>query len=347
MMAWASALNNWPVLRALKHRNFRLFFCGQGVSLVGTWMQQVAMIWLVYRLTNSPFLLGLTGFCSQVPSFLLAPFAGALTDRWNLHRTIIATQTLSMLQAAILAVLALTGTVAVWHVVLLSVFLGLVNGFDIPARQAFLIQMVERREDLGSAIGLNSSMFNGAQLIGPAIAGFLIAAVGEGFCFLTNAVSYAAVLVALLVMRVTPRAPVEAPQHVLLELRDGVRYAWRSTPIRSILMLVSAVNLAAMPLRVLLPIFTTEIFHRGPDTLGLLTAALGTGALVGAVVGRPQIGARPGPANRLDQRGVRTEPDHVLAVERRLALAGLSDGERFCDDDDDGRQQHDFADDRR
>ncbi len=193
------------MLGALKHRNFRLFFFGQSISLIGTWMQQVAMIWLVYRLSNSEFLLGLVGFCSQIPSFFLAPMAGVFVDRWNLHRTILTVQSLAMCQAMILALLTLAGTVAVWHVLALSVCLGLVTAFDVTARQAFLIQMVEGREDLSNAIGLNSSMFNGARLIGPAIAGFLIAAVGEGICFLLNALSYVAVLAALLAMRLRPR----------------------------------------------------------------------------------------------------------------------------------------------
>ena len=206
------------LLGALKHRNFRLFFFGQSISLIGTWMQQVAMIWLVYRLSNSAFLLGLVGFCSQIPSFFLAPVAGVFTDRWNLHRTILVTQSLAMCQAMILAVLTLTGTVAVWHVLALSVCMGLITAFDIPARQAFLIQMVEGRENLTNAIGLNSSMFNGARLVGPAIAGFLIAAVGEGVCFLLNALSYVAVLAALLAMRLPPQAPAKPPQHVLHEL---------------------------------------------------------------------------------------------------------------------------------
>ena len=194
------------MLGALEHRNFRLFFFGQGISLIGTWMQQVAIVWLAYRLTGSPFLLGLVGFCSQIPSFFLAPVAGVFTDRWNLHRTIIATQILAMLQATILAVLAMTGLVTFPLLLLLSVFIGLVNAFDIPARQSFLIQMVEGRENLASAIGLNSSMFNGARLVGPAVAGFLIAAVGEATCFWLNALSYVAVLIALLAMRLPARA---------------------------------------------------------------------------------------------------------------------------------------------
>jgi MFS family permease len=271
------------LLGALKHRNFRLFFFGQGVSLIGTWMQQVAMIWLVYRLSNSEFLLGLVGFCSQVPSFFLAPVAGVFTDRWNLHRTILMTQSLAMCQALILAVLTLTGTVAIWHVLAMSICLGLVNAFDIPARQAFLIQMVEGREGLTSAIGMNASMFNGARLVGPAIAGFLIAAVGEGVCFLLNGLSYVAVLAALLAMRLPPRAPAKPSRHVLHELREGFRYAFGFLPIREILMLVALVNMAAMPLMVLMPVFATNVLHGGPDTLGLLTAATGLGALLGAL----------------------------------------------------------------
>ncbi len=272
------------MLGALKYRNFRLFFFGQSISLIGTWMQQVAMIWLVYRLTNSPLLLGLVGFCSQIPSFFLAPVAGVFTDRWSLHRTILATQGLAMLQAAILFVLTWTSVVAVWHVLLLGVFMGLVNAFDIPARQAFLIQMVEGREGLAGAIGLNSSMFNGARMVGPAIAGFLIAAVGEATCFLLNALSYVAVLAGLLAMRLPPRPPAKPPKHPLHELREGFLYAFGFPPIREILLLLAVVNLAAMPLTVLLPVFATEVLHGGPDTLGLLTSSLGTGALMGALV---------------------------------------------------------------
>ena len=271
------------MLGALKHRNFRLFFFGQGISLIGTWMQQVAMIWLVYRLTNSAFLLGLVGFCSQIPAFFLTPVAGVFIDRWNLHRTIVITQSLAMCQALILAMLTLTGTVAVWHVLALSVCMGLIIAFDVPARQAFLIQMVEGRENLTNAIGLNSSMFNGARLVGPAIAGFLIAAVGEGICFLLNGLSYVAVLVALLAMRLSPRTLPNPPQHVFHELREGLRYALGFAPIREILLLLAVVNLAAMPLMVLLPFFATNVLQGGPDTLGLLTSAMGCGALMGAL----------------------------------------------------------------
>jgi len=272
------------VLRALRHRNFRLFFFGQTISLIGTWMQQVAMIWLVYRLSDSEFLLGLVGFCSQVPSFFLAPMAGVFTDRWNLHRMIIVTQSLAMLQAAVLVGLALSGVVTVWHVILLSVFLGLVNAFDVPARQAFLIQMVEGRESLASAIGLNSSMFNGARLVGPAIAGVLIAAAGEWLCFLVNAVSYVAVLAALMAMRLAPPARAKPPRHVLDELREGFAYAFGFLPIRALLSLLAVVSLAVMPLAVLMPVFAKEVLQGGPGTLGMLTAAVGMGALGGALV---------------------------------------------------------------
>ena len=271
------------VLGALRYRNFRLFFFGQSISLIGTWMQQVAMIWLVYRLGHSVFLLGLVGFCSQIPSFFLAPVAGVYMDRWNLHRTILLTQILAMCQALILAVLTLTGTVAVWHVLALSVCLGLVTAFDIPARQAFLIQMVEGRENLTNAIGLNSSMFNGARLVGPSMAGFLIAMVGEGVCFLLNALSYVAVLAALLAMRLPRQAPAQPPEHVLHDLIEGFRYAFGFLPIREILLLLALVNMAAMSLTVLLPVFATTVLKGGSDTLGLLTAAMGLGALLGAL----------------------------------------------------------------
>src|ERR1700681_3395324 len=189
------------LLRALRSRNYRLFVAGQSVSLVGTWMQQVAMSWLVYRLTGSAFLLGVVGFTSQIPTFLLAPVAGVLADRWNRRRLLIITQALAMLQAALLAAAVLSGMVQVWHIVVLSLLLGVVNAFDIPIRQAFVVEMVANREDLGNAIALNSSMVNGARLIGPAIAGLLVASFGEGVCFILNSASYLAVLAALVAMR--------------------------------------------------------------------------------------------------------------------------------------------------
>jgi MFS family permease len=193
------------IFRALQHRNYRLFFGGQGISLIGTWMQQIAMSWLVYRLTHSPFLLGVVGFSGQIPSFLIAPFASVLIDRWNRHPILVITQSLSMIQAFILAFLDLKGLIAVWHVVGLSIFLGFVNAFDMPTRQAFVVEMVENQDDLGNAIALNSFLFNGARLLGPAIGGLLISLLGEEMCFLLNGLSFIAVIIARLAMKVAPR----------------------------------------------------------------------------------------------------------------------------------------------
>jgi MFS family permease len=271
--------------RALRHRNFRLFLGGQVVSVSGTWMQQVALGWLVYRLTRSAFLLGLVGFASQIPSLFVAPFAGVWADRWNRHRMIVATQALSMVQAFVLAALVLSGSVRIGHVLALSLFLGIVNAFDIPARQAFLVEMVGGREDLANAIALNSSTFNVARLVGPSVAGVLIAAVGEGVVFLTNGLSYLAVLAALLAMRLPPRAPrpgplVPARRH----LGEGFTYVTRFAPIRAILLLLSVVSLAGAPYIVLMPVFAADILHGDAHTLGFLTAAVGVGALGGALL---------------------------------------------------------------
>jgi MFS family permease len=271
------------LLRALRSRNYRLFFIGQSISLVGTWMQQVAMSWLVYRLTGSAFLLGVVGFVGQIPTFLLAPVAGVLADRWDKRRLLIATQTLSMLQAAALAFFVLAGTVQVWQIVTLSLILGITSTFDIPARQSFIVEMVDNREDLGNAIALNSSMFNAARLIGPSIAGLLVAAVGEGICFIVNAFSYLAVIVALAAMRLTPGKPEKARRHILHELREGVGYAFGFSPIRSILLLIALVSLMGMPYSILMPVFARDILHGGPHTFGFLMAASGCGALASTV----------------------------------------------------------------
>jgi MFS family permease len=271
------------LLRALRSRNYRLFFTGQSISLVGTWMQQVAMSWLVYRLTGSAFLLGVVGFVGQIPTFLLAPVAGVLADRWDKRRLLIATQTLSMLQAAALAFFVLAGTVQVWQIVTLSLILGIISTFDIPARQSFIVEMVDNREDLGNAIALNSSMFNAARLIGPSIAGLLVAAVGEGICFIVNAFSYLAVIVALAAMRLTQGKPEKARRHILHELREGVGYAFGFSPIRSILLLIALVSLMGMPYSILMPVFARDILHGGPHTFGFLMAASGCGALASTV----------------------------------------------------------------
>lgn len=271
------------LLRALRSRNYRLFFAGQSISLVGTWMQQVAMSWLVYRLTGSALLLGVVGFASQIPSFLLAPVAGVLADRWERRRLLVCTQALAMLQAAVLAWFVLAGIVQVWQIVVLSFLLGVINAFDIPARQSFVVEMVEDREDLGNAIALNSSMVNAARLVGPSIAGLLVAAVGEGICFVLNAASYLAVIVALAAMRTGGRRPKREKRHILHELREGVSYAFGFAPIRSILLLTGLVSLMGMPYSVLMPVFARDILHGGAHTFGFLMAAAGSGALASTV----------------------------------------------------------------
>ncbi|HEX3527961.1 MAG TPA: MFS transporter [Thermoanaerobaculia bacterium] len=272
------------MLRALRQRNYRLFFTGQTVSLIGTWMTRIATSWLVYRLTRSALLLGLVGFAGQIPSFLLAPFAGVLVDRWNRHRLLVVTQILAMLQSAALAALALTGIINIWHVLALCLFQVVINAFDMPARQAFVVEMVEKRDDLGNAIALNSTMVNAARLLGPSLGGILIAAVGEGWCFFTDAVSYLAVIASLLLMRLAQRPHlVRERAPVLRELREGWAYVAGSPPIRSILLLLALVSLVGMPYTVLMPIFASEILHGGPHTLGFLMGAVGVGALAGAV----------------------------------------------------------------
>jgi MFS family permease len=273
----------WNLGRALRHRNYKLFFSGQLISLIGTWMQSLAMGWLVYRLTNSAFMLGVIGFSSQIPTFFLSPFAGVFLDRWNKHKVIIVTQTLSMLQALILAYLVLSGSVQIWYLILLNVFIGLVNGFDIPARQSFIVEMIEDREDLGNAIALNSSMFNAARLVGPSIAGLLIAALGEGVCFLINGFSYIAVIISLLAMRINYVKLSSEHKQILHGLKEGFKYAWNFIPIRSILSMIALLSLAGMPYTVLMPVFAREILKGGAHTLGFMVGAIGVGALSGAL----------------------------------------------------------------
>ncbi len=270
------------MLRALRHRNYRLFFGGQSVSLIGTWMTRLATSWLVYRLTHSALLLGLVSFAGQIPTFLLAPFAGVWVDRWNRHRVLVVTQVLAMLQSFALAALALANIITVWDVLWLSLFQGLINAFDMPARQAFVVQMVEDRRDLGNAIALNSSMVNMARLIGPSLAGMVIAAVGEGYCFLIDGISYLAVIASLLLMNITALPKSRAPRSTFSELRDGWNYVSGFAPIRSILLLLGLVSLMGMPYAVLMPIFAGKILGGGPHTLGFLMGAVGVGALTGA-----------------------------------------------------------------
>lgn len=271
------------IFRALRSRNYRLFFGGQSVSLIGTWMQQIAVSWLVYRMTNSAFMLGVVGFAGQIPTSLLAPVAGVCADRLNRHRILIVTQTLAMIQALMLALLVLTRTVTVWQIITLSVFLGLVNAFDMPVRQAFIVDMIERREDLGNAIALNSTIFNGARLLGPSIAGLLIASLGEGLCFLLNGISYVAVIGALSAMRMAPRTRAVRRTDMVQELREAFSYAFGFAPIRSILLLLGLVSLIGMPYTTLMPVFAKDVFHGGAHTLGFLVGASGIGALVGTM----------------------------------------------------------------
>ena len=274
---------NIAIFRSLKHRNYRLFFSGQGISLVGTWMQQIAMSWLVYRMSGSPLLLGVVAFSGRIPTLLFGPFAGVLADRTNKHRFIVITQTLSMVQAFALSALVLTGAVRIWQVIALSFILGCVNAFDIPIRQAFVVDMLEKKEDLGNAIALNSSLVNGARLIGPAIAGILIAALGEGLCFLFNGISYLAVIAALLMMKIgKPAIPAEK-KDFLKDLAEGFSYAFGFSPIKSILLLLALMSFLGMPYQVLMPIFAGKILHGGPHTLGFLMGASGLGALAGAI----------------------------------------------------------------
>ena len=269
--------------RSLHSRNFRLYFTGQGISLVGTWMQRVAMAWLVYRLTGSALMLGLVGFAGRIPTLLLAPFAGVAADRWDRRRILYATQSLSMIQALVLAALVLTGVVEVWHVVALATFLGVLDSFDIPARQSFFVQLIDDPSDLGNAIALNSSVFNVARLIGPSVAGVLIAVVGEGWVFALNGATYFSMLLALLLMRVRAVETSQETGSVLGNLREGFAFAWRFPAIRAILLLVMTISFFAVPFAVLMPVFATDILGGGPGTLGLLLTAQGIGALSGAL----------------------------------------------------------------
>jgi len=268
--------------RALRHRNFRLFFTGQFISLTGTWMQSVAQSWLVYRLTGSVVLLGMIGFASQIPVFLLTPIGGAAADRYNRHRILLTTQTISMVLAFILAFLTLTARVEIWHLFVIATGFGLANAFDIPTRQAFAVDMVGK-DDLINAIALNSSMFNGARIVGPAIAGILVAAVGEGWCFFGNAVSYIAVLGGLMMMRITPvvRAPAGSP---IANIAEGFGYVIRTKPVLALLLLLGLVSLMGMPYSVLMPIFAEQILQGDSSTLGFLMGASGAGALAAALV---------------------------------------------------------------
>ncbi|MCU0473733.1 MAG: MFS transporter [Bacteroidales bacterium] len=280
-MKYPSGINT--IFRSLKYRNYRLFFSGQSVSLIGTWMQRIALPWMVYHMTGSAFLLGVVSFAGQIPTFLLSPFAGVITDRFSRYKVLLITQIISLVQASILAILALTGVIEIWHIVFLSILLGCVNTFDVPSRHSFVIEMVEKKEDLGNAIALNSMMFNSARLIGPSIAGLILATAGEGICFLINAVSYIFVIISLIMMSVRPRKIPKRESHMFKEIKEGLNYTFGYAPIKHLILLLGIVSLMGSSYQVLMPVFAKEVLHGGSDTFGFLMGAAGLGALLGAV----------------------------------------------------------------
>ena len=271
------------LLRALRHRNYRLFFGGQSVSLIGTWITRIATSWLVYRLTGSALLLGVVGFCGQIPTLLLSPVAGVLVDRHDRHRILVITQVLSALQSLALALLALPGIITVGEILFLQVVQGVINAFDTPARQSFIVDLIDDRSDLPNAIALNSSMVNGSRIIGPSIGGVIIAAVGEGWCFMIDAISYVAVIASLIAMHVEKKPPREQNTRVAEELRAGFLYVAQSVPMRSALLLLALVSTMGMPYTVLMPAIASGVLHGGSHTLGFLMTASGLGALAGAL----------------------------------------------------------------
>jgi MFS family permease len=280
---------NSPLIRSFSHRNYRLFFMGQGVSLIGTWMQNLALGWLVYTLTGSKLLLGVVVFSSQILTAVAAPFAGVVADRMNRRTLLVITQCVAMVQALMLAILTLlkradgTPVIQVWHIIALSALLGLVMGFDIPIRQSFVVEMIEDPADLPNAIALNSFMFNGARLVGPAVAGVVIKLVGEGTCFLLNAVSFLAVIAALLAMKVRPKSAEAAGRHALQSFKEGAQYVAGHKPILSLLLLLAMLSLLGMPYTVLMPVFAKDILHGDAFTQGCLTAATAVGAIMAAI----------------------------------------------------------------
>ena len=269
--------------RALKYRNYRMFFAGQSISLIGMWIQNVAMGWLVYRLTGSATLLGVVGFAENIPIFLLTPLAGVLLDRWNRRRIFVITQFLFMAQAFLMAFLTLTGMIQIWLIILLSVVLGMITAVDATARQSFWVEMIENKEDLGNAIALNSTMYNSARLLGPAFAGFIIAIVGEGICFLLNGISYIAVIIALMAMRLSPKVRELRGANFIQGFKEGIQYASGILPIRYTLLLLALISFIANPYLVLMPVFAKEVLGGGSVTLGYLVGCSGLGALTGAI----------------------------------------------------------------
>jgi MFS family permease len=270
------------IFSSLHSRNYRLYFTGQSVSLIGTWMQNIALSWLVYRLTGSVFLLGLIGFTSQIPTFVLAPFTGVLTDRYNRLTIMILTQVFFMLQALTIALLVLFNLVEVWHIIALSLVFGIITAFDAPARQSLVVDLIDKPEDLGNAIALNSAIFNGGRLIGPAIAGITIALVGEGICFLINAISFVAVITALLHIKIPVKQAILHRVKFKKSFSEGFHYTFQSVPIRTLILLLANLSLVGLSFVVLLPAYAKEVLHGNSDTLGYLMSAMGAGALIGA-----------------------------------------------------------------
>ncbi|MBN1145452.1 MAG: MFS transporter, partial [Bacteroidales bacterium] len=272
------------VFSSLHSKNYRLYFIGQGISLIGTWMQNIALSWLVYRLTGSVFLLGLIGFTSQIPNFILAPFTGVLTDRYNRLKIMTIAQVFFMLQALTMTLLVLFNLVEVWHIIVLSIVFGIISAFDAPARQSLVIDLVNDPTHLGNAIALNSALFNAARLVGPAIAGLTIAAVGEGICFLLNTLSFIAVIIALLMVKLPARKDKTTERDFSKSFNEGFLYTFRSVPIRTLIIILAVLSLFCFPFMVLLPAYAKEIMHGGSETLGFLMSGLGAGALTGALI---------------------------------------------------------------
>jgi MFS family permease len=272
------------IFRSLQYRNYKLYFAGQSISLIGTWMQRIAMPWLVYQMTGSALLLGVVGFAGQIPSFLLSPVAGVLTDRWSRYRVLLYSQILSMIHAFILAWLCLSGQIRVWQIVVLSFIIGSINAFDVPSRHSFIVDLVEKKEDLGNAIALNSTMFNGARLIGPSIAGVILATTSEGICFLINGISFVFVIISLLMMKLKVREVRNRGTQIIRELKDGLDYTFGFAPIRHLIILLSISSMMGMSYSVLMPVFAKEILHGDSYTYGFLMGAAGFGALLGALV---------------------------------------------------------------
>ncbi|HPS73992.1 MAG TPA: MFS transporter [Bacteroidales bacterium] len=276
-----SAIRN--IFSSLHSRNYRIYFIGQGASLIGTWIQNIALSWLIYRLTGSVFLLGLIGFTSQIPTFILSPFTGVVTDRYDRLRIMKATQIVYLLHALTMALLVLFNVIMVWHIIALSILFGIVTAFDAPARQSLVIDLIDDPKDLGNAIALNSAIFNGARLIGPAIAGVVIALVGEGICFLLNALSFGAVIFALMQIRIPFRPSTIHASNFKKSFSEGFHYTFQSMPIRTLILMLAVLSMVGLSYIVLLPAYAKENMHGGSETLGYLMSAMGAGALMGAL----------------------------------------------------------------